>query len=470
MNIQEILTQPEGKTIEFKRDLSSLKPILKTLVAFANTAGGLLVVGRENDGAVVGVNNIEESEERLANAIADSIRPVIQPEIEITSCDGKALLLVRVPFWRGPFYLKSEGPERGVYVRLGSTSRPAGPELISELQRVPSGISYDLTPCPDLSAADLDIAKARKLFAAAGMELDDAKLSSLAVLIPFAGRVVPTLGGVILFGSETARATTCPDARVSCARFNGTDKVEFLDTLDIEGTVLDAITEVPRFIRRNTRTAARIEGMYRREISEYPEVAIREALVNAVAHAGYFQTGMRIMVAIFDDRLEIQNPGPLPFGMTIDELKAGVSKVRNRMIARIMRLLLMMEEWGSGYKRILEACRAGGYPEPEWQELGTVVKIVFRPHPEVEKLIDTDVPVNVPVNERQKWFIEQLAAGCDVKAADISEYFKVVTMTAKRDISALRALGVIDFIGAPKTGHYRLRALSDKPVSLTPAP
>ena len=104
------------------------------------------------------------------------------------------------------------------------------------------------------------------------------------------------------------------------------------------------------------------------------------------------------MVAIFDDRLEIQNPGPLPFGMTIDELKAGVSKVRNRMIARIMRLLLMMEEWGSGYKRILEACRAGGYPEPEWQELGTVVKIVFRPHPEVEKLINADVPVDRTAN------------------------------------------------------------------------
>jgi len=306
------------------------------------------------------------------------------------------------------------------------------------------------------------------------MELDDAKLSSLAVLIPFAGRVVPTLGGVILFGSETARATTCPDARVSCARFNGTDKVEFLDTLDIEGTVLDAITEVPRFIRRNTRTAARIEGMYRREIPEYPEVAIREALVNAVAHAGYFQTGMRIMVAIFDDRLEIQNPGPLPFGMTIDELKAGVSKVRNRMIARIMRLLLMMEEWGSGYKRILEACRAGGYPEPEWQELGTVVKIVFRPHPEVEKLIDTDDTVNDAVNDavnkRQQWFLQQLASGKHLKPTDIAEHCNVSIVTAKRDISALRSLGVIEFIGPPKTGHYRLRALSDKPVSLKPTP
>ena len=86
---------------------------------------------------------------------------------------------------------------------------------------------------------------------------------------------------------------------------------------------------------------------------------------------------MRILVAIYDDRLEIQNPGPLPFGLTITELKAGVSKIRNRMIARIMRMLNMMEEWGSGYQRINDACRTGGYPEPEWQKLGAAVRLVF---------------------------------------------------------------------------------------------
>jgi len=218
---------------------------------------------------------------------------------------------------------------------------------------------FDLTLCPDQLPDDLQITKAQKLFASAEMVLDDAKLASLAIVVPFAGRMVPSLGGVILFGSDAARLTICPDARVSCARFRGTDKTEFLDSLDIEGTVLDAIVEVPRFIRRNTRMAARIEGMYRREIPEYPEVAVREALVNAIAHAAYFQSGMRIMVAIYDDRLEIQNPGPLPFGLTITELKAGVSKIRNRMIARIMRMLHMMEEWGSGYQRINDSCLSG---------------------------------------------------------------------------------------------------------------
>ncbi|OIP49444.1 MAG: hypothetical protein COX17_09500 [Deltaproteobacteria bacterium CG23_combo_of_CG06-09_8_20_14_all_60_8] len=459
MNIAEILSQPESKTLEFKRDLSSLKPILKTLVAFANTAGGLLVIGKAGNGEVVGVEDIELAEERLANAVADNIRPAMQPEIEITTCNGKTLLLVRVPFWRGPFYLKAEGTERGVYVRLGSTSRSAGPELLAELQRNHSGLSFDLTPCPDLSPDDLEIEKAKKLFASGKMVLDDAKLASLAIVVPFAGRMVPSLGGVILFGSDAARLTVCPDARVSCARFRGNDKTEFLDSLDIEGTVLDAIVEVPRFIRRNTRTAARIEGMYRREIPEYPEVAVREALVNAVAHAAYFQSGMRIMVAIYDDRLEIQNPGPFPFGLTITELKAGVSKIRNRMIARIMHLLHMMEEWGSGYQRIKDACSSGGYPEPEWQELGAAVRVIFRPHPDVEHGETVHDPVNDlvndPVNERQKWYVEQLAAGAKIKATDLARYWNVSQVTAKRDIADLKHRGVIEFIGSPKTGFYR---------------
>ena len=108
--------------------------------------------------------------------------------------------------------------------------------------------------------------------------------------------------------------------------------------------------------------AAKIENMHRVDISEYPEVAIREILVNAICHADYSLGGMRILVAIYEDRMEIQNPGMLPFGMTIEDLKAGVSKIRNRVIARVCREMGLMEEWGSGYERVIDACRSGGYP------------------------------------------------------------------------------------------------------------
>src|SRR5689334_7736117 len=110
------LRQPESKVLEFKRDVSSLEPILKTIVAFANTAGGTLIIGRSNDGKVVGVLDVFKAEEALANAISDCIRPALLPEIEIATIGDKDLLIVRVSHWKGPFYLKKEGMPNGVYI------------------------------------------------------------------------------------------------------------------------------------------------------------------------------------------------------------------------------------------------------------------------------------------------------------------------------------------------------------------
>ena len=145
----EMLRLPEGKTLEFKRDLSSPRPILKSLVAFANSAGGRLVVGIADDRQVIGVASPLDEEERLANLIADSIAPHLVPNIEMISVEGKTLLIVEV-FLSGtrPHYLRAEGREKGVYVRLGSTNRQADAQLIAELRRGVAGVSFDALPMP----------------------------------------------------------------------------------------------------------------------------------------------------------------------------------------------------------------------------------------------------------------------------------------------------------------------------------
>ena len=216
--------------------------------------------------------------------------------------------------------------------------------------------------------------------------------------------------------------------------------------------------------------AARIETIHRQDIPEYPEVAIREVLVNAIVHADYSLMGMHTLIAIYSDRMEIQNPGMLPFGMTLDDLKEGVSKVRNRVIARVLRELGLVEEWGSGYKRVMEACHSGGYPAPEWQELGSAFRVTFYPHSEKILHVKDDVPVyvptnvptnvpinNVPINKRQQWFLNQLIAGKKVKAADLARAWNVTEKTAKRDIAVLKQHGIIEFIGSLKTGSYSIK-------------
>jgi ATP-dependent DNA helicase RecG len=218
------------------------------------------------------------------------------------------------------------------------------------------------------------------MFHAVNKEINDKKLLSLGVLVRLNDKIVPSIGGIILFGNNEIREQYTPDARVKCARFRGNDKSHIIDQYEVEGTILDAVDEVPKFIARNTRLAAQIKKIRRKDIPEYPEVALREILINALAHADYCIPGSTIQIAIFDNRLEVQNPGMLPFGFTMDDLKAGVSRVRNRVIAKVFHELKLMEEWGSGYKRVVEECQANGYPEPEWVELGTFIKVSFNPH------------------------------------------------------------------------------------------
>lgn len=228
------------------------------------------------------------------------------------------------------------------------------------------------------------------------------------------------------------------------------------------GSLLEALVDVPKFIARNTRLSSQITGMRREDREAYSAIALREVLVNAVAHADYACTGMCFFVSIFSDRLEIQSPGMFPFGMTMDDFKSGVSRVRNRVVCRVLLEMGLMEEWGSGYQRIASACQAGGYPEPEWQELSSCVRVIFRPHPDVlghETINETmngtktgNDPINDPINERQRWFLGRLSEGMVINMDSIVARWGVSRVTAKRDVKLLRDLGMIEFIGALKTG------------------
>jgi len=216
-SIELLLQSPEGKTLEFKRDLSSPRNLLKTLVAFANTAGGYLLVGVDNQRQVVGVAHPLDEEERLANLISDSIVPRLVPDIELLNHAGKDVLRVQVfPSGLRPHYLKAEGIDAGVYVRLGSSSRQVGPELVAELQRSAAGVVFDELPMPGLTQDDLDLDAARRWFGKP-RELDEKTLLTLRLLVREQGRLVPTKGSVLLFGKERERHF--PDAWVQCGRF-----------------------------------------------------------------------------------------------------------------------------------------------------------------------------------------------------------------------------------------------------------
>ena len=228
MNIGELLKRGEGKTLEFKRDLSSPQNLLKTLVAFANTAGGKVIIGVEDKTRQpVGVENPLDEEERLCNLIADAIAPRLVPNVELTTVDGKTLLVVEVFLSNSrPHYLRSQGPDTGVYVRLGSSNRQADRELIAELRRTVEGVSFDEMPMPELTVNDLDLEAIRRTFKGI-REIDEQALSTLKLLVEHQGKPVPSKGGILLFGRD--RTFHFPDCWVQCGRFIGQDKARIFD-------------------------------------------------------------------------------------------------------------------------------------------------------------------------------------------------------------------------------------------------
>jgi ATP-dependent DNA helicase RecG len=376
VDLLDLLKRPEGKTLEFKRDLSSPDGVMRSLVAFANTSGGTVLLGVEDRTRHVrGVKEPLDLEERLANLISDHIVPRLVPELEIIPWRRSHVVAVQIhasPV--RPHYLHREGPDKGVYVRVGSTNRRADRELIEELRRFARGEAYDEQPMPELDSEALDFRAASELFAPV-RHLRRTDLQTLRLVTTHQGRTVPTVGGVLLVGEN--REQHFPDAWIQAGRFQGVDKSRILDRAEIRAHLVRAVEEVIAFVEKHAMRGADIGRVRRRERWSVPPIAVREAVVNAVVHADYAQRGAPIRLAIFDDRLEVENPGLLPFGLTLEDLPRGISRLRNRVIGRTFHTLGLIEQWGSGIQRMTSACRDAGLAPPTLEEIGTRFRVTL---------------------------------------------------------------------------------------------
>ena len=275
------------------------------------------------------------------------------------------------------------GPEDGVFVRVGSTNRRAEELQIEELKRWNRMDSFDEQAVPDLKSEAIDFRAASEFFAPY-RHLTPQAWSTLRVTTEHQGRQVPTIGGLLLFGKD--RFARFPDAWIQAGRFAGSNRARLLDSVEIRSFLPRAADEAIAFARKHLNRESIIEGVRREERWSVPLVAIREALMNAIVHADYAQQGAPIRLALFDDRIEIENPGLLPFGLTIEDVRQGVSKLRNRVIGRVFHELHLIEQWGSGIQRMTTACQEAGLDVPKLEEIGMHFRVtmstarVGRPH------------------------------------------------------------------------------------------
>ena len=268
MDLIEILRRSEGKTLEFKRDLSGPLGVVKTIVAFANTAGGTLLLGVE-DGSrhVRGVRDALGLEERVANLISDRITPRLLPEIEILPWRQTHVLAVQVhPSPGRPHWLSREGPLGGVYVRVGSTNRRADAELVDELRRFARGDGFDEQPMPGLDSEAIDFRAASESFADV-RKLARRDLETLRLITDHQGRHVPTVGGMLLFGKDRERHF--PDAWIQTGRFDGTDKRRIVDRAEIRSLAVRSVEEAITFVNKHVLYGAEIGPVRRKDSDRY---------------------------------------------------------------------------------------------------------------------------------------------------------------------------------------------------------
>ncbi len=449
MELLEYLKRSEGKTLEFKRDLSSPDGVLRTITAFTNTAGGVLLIGVEDKTKnVLGVSKPLSMEERLANLISDRIQPRLVPELEILPWRKTHILAVQIhPSSVRPHSLRFKGGEERVYVRVGSTNRVADQAIIDEMGRTVRSTGFDEEAMPELNSEALDFRVASESFAQI-RKLKRADLVNLNLLTSHQGRKVPTIGGILLFGKD--REKHFPDAWIHVGRFKGKTRSKIIDQRELRGYPVDAISEAIDFVQKHSLMAADIGKVKRKDRWSIPPIAVREALINAVVHADYSQRGAPIRLSLYDDRMEVESPGLLPFGLTVEDLQQGVSKLRNRVLGRVFHSLGLIEQWGSGIGRMTDACREAGLADPVLEEIGTHFRVTVSTVPYTEPTVD----------EKDQAILDALSSDEGHMTSEVAKQIGLSTRATRTRLAKLVERGLVREVGTgpkdPKRKYYRV--------------
>jgi len=371
-DIYVLIAEGEGPTVEFKREIPRQADDLTTeLVALANTQGGALILGVDDDGQLVGLTDDPQRVEERVMGLCRACDPPLAVTTEVVELEGHSLLIVHI-------LEGSDKPYRArgrCYVRVGSTTQRASREEERRLFQESGQVLYERTPLEEADYEDLDEGKLRRYFEKrapgaavnAGRTLRElVEQADLPFLVRWGDRLVPTVAALLLFGRRPTYYL--PQVIVSAARFLGLEvDVTAIDRGSFRGTVDELVEQGVAFVARNMRTASILsepDFPRRTDIPEYPLKAVREAITNAVMHRDYSLAGQTVTLAMFDDRLEVFSPGGLVRGMTLEDLGTGKHLARNPTLAEAMRQLEWAERFGTGIRLIRREMKELGSAAP----------------------------------------------------------------------------------------------------------
>lgn len=441
----------ENKMIEFKREY--MDDIKYTVIAFANTEGGKLYIGVNDDGSVCGVQNVDDTLLRLTNMIRDVVRPDVTmfTDYGTEQMEGKTIVVLTVQ--RGtarPYYLHAKGvrPE-GVYVRQGASSVPASETAILNMIKETSGDCYE-----DARSLNqqLTFEKAEAYFGKKNVEFQDVQKRTLNII-----SVDGTYSNLGMLLSDQCIHT------IKMAVFEGSKKSVFRDRKELTGSLLTQLEDAYSYIDQFNHVHADFEGLERVDQRDYPPQAVREALLNAIVHRDYSVSGSTL-ISIFDDRLEFVTIGGLIRGISYDDIMLGVSALRNPHLANVFYRLHLIEAYGTGIMKINE-CYTEHLTKPSIEVSNNAFKITL---PNVNYAVNQVTAEKVQVQEFDglsidKSRIEKVLSLFDhqkkIVRKDVETILGVSQSTAGILLRQMVKIGLLEKEGKGKNLRYLLNRL-----------
>ncbi len=328
---------------ELKRKVTD--NLKKEIIAFANTSGGKIYIGIDDDGEVVGIKNVDFELTQITNMIRDSISPDITMFIEykiIRKNDSDIIEINVATGNKKPYYIRQKGlRSTGVYVRQGMSTVPASEDNIKKMIKEADGDSYEKNRSTN---QDLTFVTLHEEFSKRNILLEEPQLINIGILTQ--NNKLPTNLALLLSDQNVHT--------IKVAYFQGVDKTIFRDRKEFDGSILKQLNEVYDHLMKYNKLKGEIVGLERRDNYDYPEVALREALLNTIVHRDYSFSGS-ILISILDDRIEFVTIGGLVQGIELEDIYMGISQSRNEKLANIFHRLNLVEAYGTGISKIIKS-------------------------------------------------------------------------------------------------------------------
>jgi ATP-dependent DNA helicase RecG len=425
----------ESLTCELKRELTP--ELKKEVVAFANTNGGEILIGVSDDGTLWGVTDAEAVLLQALNLIRDSIKPDISmfTSSEIKTIENKQIIILSIQ--RGtarPYYIADKGlKSSGVYVRQGTSSVPASEAAIRQMIKDTDGEKYE-----DVRSRiqELSFDEASKFFNEQKLVFAEAQMKSLNVIN--SDNVFTNLG--LLLSDQ------CPHT-IKAAIFSGEDKSNFKDRREFTGSLLKQLSGVYEYIDLHNKTSAQFTGLSRIDKRDYPESAIREALLNSIVHRDYSFSGSTL-INIYSNRIEFVSIGGLVKGITIDDIMLGISQPRNEKLASVFYRLKLIEAYGTGISKIM-ASYQNLLTKPSLQVSDNAFVITI-PNMNITTMADN------PLITSEQIILEYLQTNPTITRKTVQELTNVGQTAAGRIIKDMLQKSIIVHVGSGRNTKYIL--------------